>query len=191
MKLFKLFMILLVIIILAIGILTVVTSRGVTQIIDLINKDTDTLNVEEGFDFSEPILNKYEINKTLFIPYMVKNTPKSNDEKYYTYSLKLASYKEKNNNKIVINYVIIDEMQDVYFNKVEKEINQEVAFDNNEIQSGDMILIDAINSYDMKLNKKSRIRIVINISVEENGKIITNDLKYDFQTRIREYLVQP
>ena len=42
----------------------------------------------------------------------------------------------------------------------------------------------------MELTNKSQIKVVLNVSVEEDGEVITRDLEYIFETRIREYLVQ-
>jgi hypothetical protein len=42
----------------------------------------------------------------------------------------------------------------------------------------------------MELNNKSQLKVILNITVEENGQSTTKDLEYIFGTRIRKYLVQ-
>ena len=85
-------------------------------------------------------------------------------------------------------------VKDVNFNKVTKEdLNIELEFSedkSNELQSSEIVLIEEINDYDMELNNKSQLKVILNITVEENGQSTTKDLEYIFGTRIRKYLVQ-
>ena len=87
-------------IIILIILLTVLTTRGISQIIDLIHKDTEDMHVEEGYNFLNTEVNKYQIGRILFIPYTRQNPLPNYEQKYYTYSLRLAAYKQKENNKM-------------------------------------------------------------------------------------------
>jgi hypothetical protein len=86
--------------------LLVLTSCTATMI-DLYNEDTNLITVEEGFDFSAPTLEKYQINNVLFIPYFSHEF--SNDkENEDIYPLNMLVYKEsKNESKVVVNNITI------------------------------------------------------------------------------------
>lgn len=180
--------------ILGLLILSLLTSCRFSEITDLIHKDTEKFY--ENYSFSEPLLQKYKINKILFIPYTNQNPEQSYEQKYSTYSLSLASYGQKvNNSKVIVNYVTVEGDQDIIFDKITNNLNESLEFNNDEKQDNMKIsvitLFDEINDYNMELTDKSRLKVVLNVTVEENGKSITGDLEYYFETRVRKYLVQP
>ncbi|MFZ5966968.1 MAG: hypothetical protein ACOYVK_07310 [Bacillota bacterium] len=190
---FKITMMVVVIGILAIAALTMLTSRGFSKSMELIHKDTDKFH--KGYNFSDPLLTQYQTNGIVFTPYTRQNPEHSYQEKFPTYSLRLAAYKEKENgSKAVINYVTIEAAKDVRFNKLTKDINKKLEFGtvrkNKHIQCSEVILVDGINHYDMELNQDSRIKVMINVTVEESGKSSTCDLEYYFDVRTRRFLVQ-
>ena len=47
-----------------------------------------------------------------------------------------------------------------------------------------------MNENDMKLNAKSEMKIVMNISVQENETLTTRNLEYSIETKVRKYLQQ-
>lgn len=195
MRLVKNIIVVLLFMVLVLVIFNFLTSNGYAEITDLIHKDTEKLIIEEGYDFSDSELNKYQVNEILFIPYTRHNPFESYDEEFYSYSLRLASYKPKeNDNKVMINYVTVEGINDVEFDKITKTLNRKLEFigheKNSEVQIDEFILIDEINNYNMELNDNSQIKVVLNVSVEENEKIVTRDLVYKFETRVRKYLVQ-
>lgn len=180
-----------IIIVLVTGILiiSILTSCQYAEIIDLIHKDTEKYH--DGNNLSAPELEHYQIKGIIFTPYTIHNPEQSYEQKYSTYSLKLAYYSQKKNNaKITINYVTIEAIQDVKYDKISKKLNKLLDLNNDNMQLNDVVLIDQINNYNMELKDKSQIKVVLNISIEENGEIITRDLEYIFETRIRKYLVQ-
>lgn len=190
MRLIKIILIVVIVIILILTILTIATSRGFSEITDLIHKDTENVHVKEGYNFTDPKLERYQINGVLLIPYARQNPFKSN-EKYNTYSLRLASYKQKeNDNKVIINRVTVEGINDIKFIKIDKILNEKSEFSNDNISLSENILMDEINNYDMELTDKSQIKVLLNVSVEENGNITTRDLEYIFETKTRKYLIQ-
>jgi hypothetical protein len=167
--------------------LLVLTSCTST-IIDLYHEDTNLITVEEGFDFSDPTLEKYQINNILFIPYFSQEF--SND-KIYTLNM-LVNKEAINDSKVVVNSIIVEGTKNVDIEKSEVILNKKLVFEELEgtIQESEDNLIEQINNKDMKLNENSEIKILINISVEENKKITTRNLEYIFITDVRTYLNQ-
>ncbi len=194
MRLIKIIIIVVLVVILILIALTILTSRGFSEITDLIHKDTEKVHVEEGYSFTDPKLEQYQINGVLLIPYTRQNPFKTYEDKYYNYSLRLAAYKRADNQKVAINHVRVEGVKNVKFNKITKgNLSIELEFnkdESNEVQTSEIILIDEINDYDMELTDKSQIKVVLNVSVEENGRVATRDLEYIFETKIRKYLNQ-
>lgn len=175
-------------------ILITLTSCKFDQITDLIHKDTESLQARNAEMLTDDKTEKYQIEGILFIPYIRQNPFETYEDKYYCYSLRLAAYKLAGEQKVVVNCISIEGVKDVNFNKVTKEdLNIELEFSedkSNELQSSEIVLIEEINDYDMELNNKSQLKVILNITVEENGQSTTKDLEYIFGTRIRKYLVQ-
>jgi hypothetical protein len=171
--------------------LLVLTSCTAT-IIDLYHEDTNLITVEEGINFSDPRVEKYQINKVFFKPYLsIEFTNDKENEDIYP--LNMLVYKEsKNESKVVVNNITIKGTKNVDLEKDEVILNKKLAFEELEgiIQESHVNLIEQINHKDMKLNENSEIKIVINISVEENEKITTRNLEYIFITDVRTYLIQ-
>lgn len=190
MRLIKIVIIVALVTLLIFIMLTILTSHGFSEITDLIHTDTEKVHVEEGYSFTDPKLEKYQINGVLFIPY-TRHNPIGNDDKFYTYSLRLASYKKKDDdNKVIINYATLEGINDIKFIEMNKILNKESEFVDGNMRLSEGVLIDEINNYDMELTDKSQIKVVLNVSVEENGEITTRDLEYIFETKIRKYLNQ-
>lgn len=193
MRLIKIIIIVVIVVILILTTLTIVTSRGFAQIADLINRDTEMFYKQ--YSFSEPPLKNYQINGVLFIPYTNHNPLPSYDQKFHNYSLNVVAYRQKgNNSKVIINKVTLEGINDIEFDNIAKVLNKDMEFSDDakhaDKQLDRITLIDEINNYDMKLTNKSQIKVVLNVSVEENGKITTGDLEYMFETKMRKYLVQ-
>jgi hypothetical protein len=172
------------------------TSCTTAKITDLVHKDTEVGNIQD-IKFSDPLLKKYQINGLLFVPYMVHNPDKSYNSDYENFSLKLATYKpiEDVGSNVKVNSVKIVGVKDINFTPISNTLNIYLVFKNEDknpnLQVSEEYLVDEINNYNMQLNKESQLKVIINVSIEENGKIITEDLIYTFETNIREYLIQP
>lgn len=194
MRLRKIIVISIIGIIFIVAIIVIVTSRGVDEIVDLINKDTEIFY--ESYNLSESDLKDYQIGGVLFIPYTNHNPISNYDQKYHNYSLSLETYRKKgDDSRVVVNKVTLEGQSDINFVNMSDIINKELEFSddekNEDLQINRITLIDKINDYDMMLNKKSKIKVVLNVSVNKNGEITTHDLNYIFSTKIRKYLVQP
>jgi hypothetical protein len=97
-----------------------------------------------------------------------------------------------NDSKVVVNSIIVEGIKNVDLEKSEVILNKKLVFEELEgtIQESEDNLIEQINRKDMKLNENSEIKILINISVEENKKITTRNLEYICITDVRTYLNQ-
>jgi hypothetical protein len=171
----------------------ILTGCSFAEITDLIHRDTDRISVEKEDGFSNPRLNQYKVNGVVFIPYTRQNPFKTYEDKYYYYSLRLASYTQAINSKVVVNCVTIEGVRNVKFKTITKEANKQLEFSNdpnNKTLKSEIVLVDAINDYNMELNKDSQLKVVLNVSVEQDGKTTTRDMEYVFETQIRKYLNQ-
>lgn len=190
MEFIKKMIIVIIVAILILSVLMILISRYSAEIIDLIHLDTDYSRIGER-DLSDPLFDQYRIDGIVFTPYTRLNHGKGYNDDFYTYSLRLAVYKQlENSNKVIVNHFEVDGVKDVKFNKIAGTINKELEFDDggDGILSSEDILIDVINNYNMELNKKSQLKVVLNVSVvDEDGKLTTRDLEYYFETNIRKY----
>lgn len=177
-----------------IALVVMVMSCGTSEIIDVIHKDTDELNIE-NYKGLDPTLERYQIDGVLLIPY-IRNIPKVNaGEEFYAYTLRLASYKNGDDQKqVTINSVSVEGIKNVELSKISKKVDKNLDFkklqSSNKFESNGNVLIDEINHHDMKLDKNSEIKVMLNVSVKDGEDIITRDLEYVFTTRIRRYLNQ-
>jgi hypothetical protein len=183
------------VIILIMGVFSVffLTSCKTAKIIDLINQDTNRFY--EDYDLSDQALEQYKINDVLFIPYTVHNTAQSYKDKFDSYKLILEVYRKDNDNsKIIINHVAVEGIKEVKFKRIAKTLNKTIKLNNlskgSEFQTGEIVLLEEINTYNMELKDNSQIKVILNISVIDGIKTINKDIEYIFQTNTREYLLQ-
>jgi hypothetical protein len=161
------------------------------SITNLINEDTEIFY--EEYNFLNPILNQYKVNGVLFIPYI---THESYEDKFSTYALRLEVYKQNiNSSNATINYVTVKGDKNIKFKSITEKLNKVLKFSvdehNKSLKGSYNELIDEINTYNMQLNDKSGIKVVLNISVKtEDNKIITRDIVYYFKTETTTYLIQ-
>jgi uncharacterized protein YlaN (UPF0358 family) len=163
------------------------SSCQTSSIADLIHKDTNQIDEKTKFNFSDPKLEKYHIDGVFFIPYIPHRS-------HFTYDLRLAAYKTNgNNSKVTINSATIEGLEEINLRKVTSDKSTVLEFieHKDNIQASQIPLIEQINDYDMGLTKKSKLKVVLNITVEENDTTITRDLEYTFETKIRTYLNNP
>lgn len=173
-------------------IFSLVGCRTATSI-DLIHPETNKLQVTTDV-ISDEKYEEYQVEGTIFIPYINRN-PKYYDLDYSVYSLRLATYQLKeSSNKVKVNKIKIVGNNQTNFEGIIEEESFPLAFTKDEetpsIQVSDKTLIEKINNHDLKLSEESIINVIINVTVEVDGKTITKDLSYDFETLIRTYAVQ-
>ncbi len=172
-------------------------NKGESEIvIGLVHVDTEELSVGNKHDFKDPRWDKYTVNDVLFIPYTRHNPFNTYDEAYHTYSLRLAVYKSADQNvKATINQIEMSADQGMIFKPLSTEVNRVVKFKSDDkkpdLADQEMMLVGFINDYDMKLDENSRLKVSINVTVDDGDAIVTEDLTYMLQTRVREYFVQP
>jgi hypothetical protein len=179
-------------IIFALCIILLVLTSCTSTIIDLYHEDTNLINVEEGFNFSNPKLENFQINNVLFQPYFSTDYSEEEGDEYI-YTLNMSVYKEANNDsKVRVNKITIEGTNNVLLDKKEVVVNNELAFQGIEgnIQESDITLLEPINGKGLKLSDDSKIKIILNISVQNNEKITTQNLEYIFSTDVRTYLIQ-
>lgn len=181
------------IILIGIFVLILATACKTADIIDLIHKDTEQINYIEKEDLKEEIFLKnnfdqYKINDTIFIPNLIHS---SKGEEYY--SLYIDSYRISGTEKFFVNNIVIEGIENVDFDKlVKSNMNKQIEFNYNEesgLEEGYIELIEPINDNNMNLNKDSRIKVVLNMVVEDKGEKHDYDLEYVFESDIRTYLL--
>ncbi|NMD72719.1 hypothetical protein HHO41_21055 [Bacillus sp. DNRA2] len=170
------------------------TGCETASIIDIIHPVTEDKELSKS-NFSDPELKPYLIEGVLFNPYMRQgDTTEIGEDYYYHYYLRLAVYKHpKNTSAVTVNSVKIVGGNDVTFKDVYQDISTPLEFTIDEkhesIQVSDGTLIEEINDYNMNLTDNSKLKLTLNVSVESNGKTMTRDLTYVFETRTRTFNV--
>jgi hypothetical protein len=163
-----------------------------STIIDLYHEDTNLIKVEEGFNLSNPKFENFQIKSVLFQPYFSTDYSEEEGDEYI-YTLNMSVYKEANNDsKVTLNKITIEGTKNVILDKNDVVINKELAFQGIEgnMQESNIILLEPLNGKDLKLSDDSKIKVILNISVQKDKKIITCNLEYIFKTDVRTYLIQ-
>jgi len=175
----------------SVGILFLVLAGCQTAtIIDLYHPETEKLEISEAV-FTDEAYEPFRAGGVLFTPYTVQTQVGTGEEAYDKYALHLGVYKlNEFTESVVINHVKVTGTEDMNFSERNQELALPIEFSNDSIASSNVILLDEISADNMGLSDKSIIKIVLNVSVVENGETITKDLSYDFVTRLRTYQVQ-
>lgn len=163
-----------------------------STIIDLYHEDTNLIKVDEGFNLSNPKFENFQINSVLFQPYF--STDYSEEEgDGYIYTLNMSVYKEANNDsKVTLNKITIEGTKNVILDKNDVDLNKELAFKGivGNMEESNIILLEPLNGKDLQLSDDSKIKVILNISVQKDKKITTSNLEYIFITDVRTYLIQ-
>ncbi|KAA0546315.1 hypothetical protein FZW96_16575 [Bacillus sp. BGMRC 2118] len=172
--------------------LNLVGCRTATMI-DLIHKETDMLKVTDDV-MVDSKFNKYRVGGTLFKPFIERN-PQELGQGFSNYSLILNVYKmKKDNSKVTVNNIKILGSKKVDFKGVDIDLTSPIEFtedrDNPSILVSNTTVIEEIYKGNMKLNEDSLLTVSLTVTVEVNGKKITKDLTYEFETLIRTYAIQ-
>lgn len=176
-------------------ILSLLTSCGTAEITDLYHKNTNSLGgpIEE-INFSDSNLKNYQVNGILFYPFIRHESTKSTNSDIETYYLKLEVFKPKEvaESNVIINNVKIEGDKNIVFTTISKDFNEKLKFINEEgssgIQTSTIELFEQLNDYNMKLiENKSELKVIINVSVEDENQITTKNLIYIFEADTRKY----
>jgi hypothetical protein len=163
------------------------------QIIDIINKDINRVNIKTEDYLLNKNFEKYIINNVLFIPYF-RHNPFDEKQGFYTYSLRLAVYKKYQDKSIItLNSININKENNIEFNEFTKNFEKKLNFkkidstSNDEIIKSENMLVHEINDIDMKLNENSILKLLINVSVKNEEAETTDNLDFKFTTNIRKH----
>lgn len=171
------------------------TSCGTAEITDLYHQDTNSLGGQiEEINFSDSNLKNYQVNGILFYPFIRHESTKSTKSDIETYYLKLKVYKPKEvaESNVIINNVKIEGDKNIIFTTISKDFNEKLKFINEEgnsgIQSSTIELFEQFNDYNMELIENERkLRVIINVSVEDGHQVTTKNLVYIFEADTRRY----
>lgn len=176
-------------------ILSLLTSCETAEITDLYHENTNSLGgpIEE-INFSESNLKNYQVNGILFYPFIRHKSTKSTNSDIETYYLKLKVYKPRQvaESNVIINNVKIEGDKNIVFTNISKDFNEKLKFINEEgssgIQTSTIELFEQFNDYNMELiENESKLRVIINVSVEDGHQVTTKNLVYIFEADTRRY----
>ncbi len=153
--------------------------------------NTTFFRIEED-SFENNRVQNYIIDDNLFIVDI-----KTNDTEDYSYSFSvlLNTYQKKgSNNEVTINNVKVLENRAVSIDEVDKAINQKLEFspipESNVYNKSSIQLVDELNNDFLNANMHSTIKVVLNISVNNNGEIVTKDIEYIFNNTLEKSITK-
>lgn len=76
----------------------------------------------------------------------------------------------------MVNNFKIENAGHVNFTDMSKDLNETIKFDNN-VKSDSVLLIEELTDEDMNLNSKSKLKVTVNITVDD----ITKDIEFYIQ----------
>ncbi len=172
---------------LVVMVLLTLTSCRTASITDIVHIDTNEVVIGEDYILGKnDELNQYEVNGVLFRPYMVHSD-------YAAYAFKLAVYSVNETPNVTINNYTIEGIEDIEFEEISDVIDEKASFTEyikqDEVMRSIINITSNISKKDMVLNDSSKLLVTINVSVEKDGKLITKDLEYIFETNTRTYPV--
>ncbi|MBM7618523.1 hypothetical protein JOC95_000365 [Bacillus tianshenii] len=179
-----------------IGVLAVILTGCQTQtasITDLIHEETDKVAITEE-ELQKADYEEFMAGEVLFLPYTRHiGSSGEGDEKYM---VMLSAYQPIDSDAaVVINTITVYGSEDVTFEKIHnEELSIPLDFYNDEDYPGvlrsNIVLMDQLNERSMNLKEDSVVTMVLNVSVTSGGETITQDITFEFDVNIREYIVQ-
>lgn len=177
-----------------IGVLAVILSGCQTaSITDLIHQETDKVEITEE-ELQKTEYEKFKAGEVLFLPYTRHIGSSGEGEEKYT--VMLSAYQPIDSDaEAVINTITVYGSEDVTFEKIEnKEVSIPLDFSEDEEYPGvlrsNIVLMEQLNDNNMNLKEESVVTMVLNVSVTSGGETVTKDITFEFDTEIREYVVQ-
>ena len=148
----------------------------------------NTLDFYKVDEYHEKQYKDDKVDGILFVPKVGWNNNPDGFNSYYLYFTIIKPI--DNNQNVTINSLKLEGINDVQLELISKEINQKVEFEKSGdpklVATGYMLIEEFFKYFGGKIGTTSKLRLIVNVTIEENGKSYNKDLVFDLATRERK-----